>query len=512
MRRRGLVALLLVATAALAGCGAADGGPSDAAASVVETAAGPVRGVTHDGVQSWRGVPYAAPPVGDLRWSAPQPVEPWTDVLDGSDYGPVCLHGPTTNMSIALMEVGRSSEDCLTLNVHRPADADPDDPLPVMVWIHGGGFVFGSGSEAVYNSPELVRRGIVLVTLNYRLGRLGFLAHPELQDDASRVGNYGLLDQVAALEWVQQNIASFGGDPGNVTVFGESAGGMSVNALMTMPSADGLFERAISQSGFGREPGVPWEAATPRRHGSPSNRSQASDPSASELRALDAAQVMAVPPSTVPTGQIPFVDEVVPASVVDAFGAGTEADVPYLAGTTDLEVAADFDISDMTAARAARSLLVDQSRPVAVEAYGSEQELELHATSDALFTEPARHLAQEHAPEAPTYLYRFTVAPDTVLAAGGGAPHTAELAFVFDDVRRQGTPVANAEALADQVADLWVDFATDGEPDGWPRAETGEVMTFTLDGPVAGPDPWTARLDVVRTAYEQVLAAAGASV
>ena len=182
--------------------------------------------------------------------------------------------------------------------------------------------------------------------------------------------------------------------------------------------------------------------------------------------------------------------------------------MPYLVGTTDSELP-DATLEQLgPASGAVWSALRSSLRAETAAAYGPDAERDLHLGSDVLFTEPARHLALAHGDDAPTYRYRFTIAPDTVVAADGGAPHTAELAFVFDDVRRQGTPVANAEALAGQVADLWVDFATDGEPDGWPRAGTGEVMTFTLDGPVAGADPWTARLDVVEKAYEQVLAAA----
>lgn len=492
--------MVLAAPAALAGC-RDDPVPDDVdSAPVVETTAGPVRGLTHDGIQSWLGVPYAAPPVGELRWRPPQPVAPWSGVREGGDYGPVCLQGPPTPEP--LPELSRASEDCLNLNVHRPVGAD--GALPVMVWIHGGGFVYGAGSQAMYNSPGLVGRDIVLVTLNYRLGYLGFLAHPALQSDGSRVGNYGLLDQVAALEWVRDNIAAFGGDPDNVTIFGESAGGISVNALMAAPSAAGLFHRAISQSGFGREPSLGWDAAVAEA-GARFAPLVGAAPSAEDLRGIDGAQVVALP-MNINSGHAPLVDDVLPRRVHETFEAGDEADVPYLNGVTDLEVA-DTPAGSGVAADRVRARLLAESRDQARAAYGSDAELERRVTADVVFSEPARLLAREHADDAPTYRYVFGIAPQAVLAAVGGAPHGSELPFVFDDTARQGTPVANADALADQVAGLWVDFATDGRPDGWPRAETGRTMTFTLAGPVSGPDPWTARLDVVEMARIALLGA-----
>lgn len=491
MVRRALVVLLLLLASALAGC--RDESTPDDKGPIVETVSGGVRGTESGGVSSWRGIPYAAAPVGDLRWRAPEPMEPWRGTLEAEDYGPACLQGEPSALSQALTQVGASDEDCLTLNVHRPADLDSrgGDPLPVMVWVHGGALVHGSGGQPVYNSPELVRRGVVLVTLNYRLGRLGFLAHPALEAGEARVANFGLLDQVAALTWVQDNIAAFGGDPDNVTVFGGSAGGASVNALMASPAAQGLFDRAISQSGLGREPTLAWDDAL-ADGAAVLEPLVGPDPSAEDLRALEAGDVMDLPTDLL-SGQAPVLDDVLPAPVAQAFTAGDEAEVPYLNGTTDLELT-DRDLADRDLEDTGR----DPDRLRA--AYGSDAEIERHLLSDVLFTEPARHLALAHADDAPTYRYLFGIAPSPVLEDLGGAPHTSEIVFVFDDTRRQGTPVEGADALADAIADLWVDFATDGEPDGWPRAESGGLMRFGLDGPVAGPDPWQARLDLVEPA------------
>lgn len=493
MRPHAVVALLLAATALVAGCDDTQARPDG---MVVETESGPVVGVDAGGVESWLGIPYAAPPVGELRWRAPEPAASWDEPLDATEYGPGCLQAKPTPLTESLIGVDRTDEDCLTLNVHRPA-GDADD-LPVMVWIHGGGFVYGSGSQPTYNSPELVKRGIVLVTLNYRLGRLGFLAHPALQEGDDHVGNFGLLDQVAALEWVQDNITAFGGDRDNVTVFGESAGGMSVNALMSSPEAEGLFDRAISESGLGREPSQDWDAALADgvRTFEPL---VGEDPSADDLRDLDGADVVALSTDLL-VGEAPLLDDALPRSVSETFEAGAEAAVPYLTGTTDLEFP-DAAVKAVRDPEQWRAEVLGALGADALAVYGTRAELDLHVLSDVVFTEPARHLALEHAATASSYRYLFTIAPQALLDQFGGAPHTSEIPFVFDDTRRLGVDVPHADALADGVADLWVDFATDGEPDGWPPAGSGQIMTFTPDGPlVEESDPWRARLDLLEQA------------
>ena len=220
-------------------------------ATTAATGTGDVRGRIEKGIRVFRGIPYAAPAGGDHRWREPQPVVPWDGVRDCAEFGPICpqaeIPGVKSPASSMLQD-----EDCLNLNVWTPAEspAEAGTGLPVMVWIHGGAFQRGLGSAPMYCGKHLAERGVVLVTINYRLGPLGFLAHPLLTRESSRgcSGNYGLLDQIAALDWVRRNIASFGGDPGRVTIFGESAGAMSVCDLMVSPLAAGLFARAISQS------------------------------------------------------------------------------------------------------------------------------------------------------------------------------------------------------------------------------------------------------------------------
>jgi para-nitrobenzyl esterase len=232
---------------ALAGCALVSAASAQAAGEQVKIAGGTVEGTVQARVLSFKGIPFAAPPVGDLRWRAPQPVKPWTGVRPATAYGHDCAQLPFPGDAAPLGTP--PDEDCLVLNVWRPAER-PAAPLPVMVWIYGGGFVNGGSSPAVYDGSPFAKRGVVFVSFNYRVGRFGFFAHPALSKEPHEgpLGNYGYMDQIAALQWVQRNIAAFGGDPGNVTVFGQSAGAGSIAALLVMPAAAGLFRRAILQS------------------------------------------------------------------------------------------------------------------------------------------------------------------------------------------------------------------------------------------------------------------------
>lgn len=240
------VRVLALALAVIAVACASPSDTEQAPRVAVET--GVVQGERTGGVDVFRGVPYAAAPVGELRWRAPAPAPSWSGVRAAVEFAPACPQPPAPLFG----DVGETSEDCLYLNIWRPAGVRAGDRLPVMVWLHGGAFVIGSGSLPIYDGAALVGERLIVVSFNYRLGRLGFLAHPALSAERNGLsGNYGLLDQIAALEWVQRNIAAFGGDPQNVTAFGESAGGLSILALMTSLRAQGLFAKAIVQSGAG---------------------------------------------------------------------------------------------------------------------------------------------------------------------------------------------------------------------------------------------------------------------
>ena len=314
------------------------------AGDTVKVARGSLHGATAGPVTSFKGVPFAAPPTGDLRWKPPQAPAKWTGVREATSYSPSCMQ----MRRAAAVGTNGDSEDCLYLNIWAPADAKPGQKLPVMVWIHGGAFTGGSGTAAIYDGTHFAERGVILVTVNYRLGRLGFFAHPALtaENPSGPLGNYGLMDNIAALKWVKANIAAFGGDPGNVTAFGESAGGILVNFLMAAPEAKGLFAKAISESGFGRNGGVPIRgdaARTGEKIGVAYATAQgvmgSGADAAKALRALSAAE-LSKPVSGLadPGSPSPMVDGVVvPEAPWAAFAAGREAKVPYIAGGNSYE-------------------------------------------------------------------------------------------------------------------------------------------------------------------------------
>jgi para-nitrobenzyl esterase len=248
---------LRIAFAAAAALLSLAAGGAQAAPDTVKVVQGALHGAVAGDVASFKGIPFAAPPVGDLRWRPPQPAKPWAGMREATEFGPQCMQMRQVTPDV------KESEDCLTLNVYTPANFKPGAKLPVMVFIHGGSFTSGSGSLFLYDGSHFAQRGVVLVTVNYRLGRLGFFAHPALtaEQPGAELANYGMMDNLAALKWVQANIAAFGGDPKNVTAFGESAGGILINDLMASPKAQGLFAKAISESGFGRIPGLPMTQA-----------------------------------------------------------------------------------------------------------------------------------------------------------------------------------------------------------------------------------------------------------
>ncbi|WP_148615020.1 carboxylesterase/lipase family protein [Nocardioides rubriscoriae] len=452
---------------------------------LVETASGPVRGISDGTVRSWLGLPYAAPPTGPLRWRAPRPAAPWDGVRDASALGSPCLQPEQYTFGAKdLVQRPGSSEDCLYLNVVRPDDDDRD--LPVVVWLHGGGFFAGNGGTAATEADALVERGIVLVSVNYRLGRLGFFAHPSLRED---VANFGLLDQVAALRWVRANIAAFGGDAGNVTVAGGSAGAMSVNALMSMPLARGLFERAISQS-------APSDSRA-LSLGSARERGAETFPgmSPAQLRALPARDLLSSTFNTL-SGDAPIVDDVLPEPSAAAFAAGREAAVPYLLGTTADEFSDDDYRSFGVDPQALRATLGGPRHDTLVAAYGDRGTYDAEVLDDLVFDLPGIVRAASHGRRAPTFRYVFR--------ATGYSGHGAEGGYVFDTVDD-----GPDRALSDAVADYWVAFARTGRPEvpglpRWPEADSDGGSAYLSLAP-RGPrpyrqDPHLARLGALRGA------------
>jgi para-nitrobenzyl esterase len=435
---------------------------------------------TNPEVRVFKGIPYAASPTGDLRWRAPKAAASWDGARDATKFSRICIQEPYPGGSIYRKPPEPMSEDCLYLNVWTAAQA-AKERRPVMFWIHGGGLTRGSGSGQAYDGESLARKGVVVVTINYRLGVFGFLAHPELtrESDRNSSGNYGLLDQIAALEWVRKNIAAFGGDPQRVTIFGESAGSWSVNYLMAAPLAKGLFQRAIGESGgvFG---GV-TKLEQVERSGSKFAASMGAD-SAPALRAKSAAEVMnAAGGRTFP----PNVDGwLFPEDVITIFARGKQNDVPLIAGSNADEGTA---LSPWPANRTAADFEA-QSRRIfgdRIEQFlkfypaGSDREARAsHYASyrDFVFGWQMRTWVRMAAKtgKSNTYLYYFTRVPPGPLGATLGAYHAAEISYVFRNLHLATRPYEDADRkLSDAMSSYWVNFATTGDPNGdglpsWP--------------------------------------------
>ncbi len=482
---------------------------------VVVTSDGPVMGRAEADVLAFKGIPYAAPPLGPLRWKPPQSVQGWNEPRDAGRVGALCVQPPSGgDPGVGPLPM---SEDCLTLNVWAPSQREV--PLPVLVWIHGGGYNNGSGTAALYDGSNLARRDVVVVTINYRLGRLGFFDHPALAAERAageRGGNYGVMDQIAAMRWVRDNIAAFGGDPTQVTIFGESAGGVAVTQLMVAPSARGLFHRAVVQSGLGRQTAAQLDRDTANR---PSAQSLGEtfaqmaglgrDASAEALRSLDANAFLTPAPAFY-TDLILSDDQVVPHNVEAAFSAGDQAPVPLILGTNSAEFWW-IKPGDPGAYGKVDDALTDAEREALVTAYGGQPAYDAGVVSDLIFNEPVRHLARLHAGAGhPTWLYRFDVVPVSNPEPSGGATHASERAYVFDNLETVGRPmgVRDRETAA-AMADYWTRFAATGDPNGggrpeWPRSgEDDLLLEFTNDGPVAKPMPYKERLDLIERYYER---------
>ena len=507
----------------LIGGAAAQAAPAPVRAKVAQ---GTAQGVVQGDVLSFKGLPFAASPTGALRWRAPQSAPAWKGVRQANAYGADCMQKPFPGDAAPLGVT--PAEDCLYLNVWRPAQAS-SAKLPVMVWIYGGGFVNGGASPAVYDGSQFAKQGVVLVSFNYRLGRFGFFAHPALTREAGAepIGNYGTMDQIAALKWVKANIAGFGGDPNNVTIFGESAGGSSVLTLMTSPAARGLFHKAIVQSGGGRGGLMPMRKISDDQPGLPSAESlgvafaqsvgvEGSDAAAlAALRALPAEAVVAglnMASMRTPTyvGG-PLLDGRIIVAAPDAvIRAGGQAKVPLMIGATS----ADIGFSTAASKDALfQGFGASAERARAVYDPGGEVSLGAVKTkvgADQTMVEPARYVAELVSNQGvPVYAYRFSYVAESLRKALPGAPHATELPFVFDTAEaRYGAKLTAADKAAAQAANAyWAAFAKSAEPRApggpdWPRydAKTDLILDFTNDGPKAGPDPWKDRLDLVAAA------------
>ncbi len=481
---------------------------------VVRIDTGQLSGVESRGTVSFKGIPYAAPPVGPLRWRPPQPATNWSGVRIADHVGPVCMQKVDTNDN----GVGPppASEDCLNLDVYAPA-ATREHKHPVMLWIHGGGFVNGSGTAALYDGTELAKQGIVVVSINYRLGPFGFFAHPALtrENPAGPLGNFAFMDQIAALQWVKRNIAAFGGDPGNVTIFGESAGGAAVITLMVSPAARGLFHRAISQSGVARR--RPPYLNHPNAEGTPSAEEAGQNfarqlgvdgNDVAALRAIPAQQIVDAADVHLPDGSGPMIDgRIVPDQPAAMFSRGEQARVPFMLGSNAWEFQPGHDAEDPST----HLKLSAEYRARLVAAYGSEDAFRGHVESDVLFTETAWSLARMHARLAPAYLYRFSVLSETAPATVKAAPHASDRQYVFKTLNASPWPTGPMDAkAADVISAYWVAFARTGDPNGaarpsWPKYSPAadELIEFTNSGPVLRKTPDAAILEVIASRYAE---------
>jgi para-nitrobenzyl esterase len=467
---------------------------------VIDTPAGRLRGREAPGLLVFKGVRYARPPTGPLRWRPPQPLPRWPGVADAGAFGPAALQPRSGPGNIYADDLGEMSEDCLTLNIWTPKGASK---APVMVWIHGGALVTGSSREAIYDGAALAARGVVVVTINYRLGVLGYLAHPGLSAESpvGISGNYGLLDQIAALAWVRDNIAAFGGDPARVTVAGQSAGGLSILYLMASPIARGLFSQAIAESSYMISCPDLKHQAFGMISGEAAGLLTQEALQAPNLAALRAMEGPALIRATAAVGFAPFgvVDgKVLPSQVLDIFERGEQAPVPVMAGFTSGEIRS----LTMLAPRAPSS--PEAYEKAIAERYGDltgaflklypsadmAQSI-LKTTRDALYGWTAEKLARTQTSKgAGAYLYLFDHGYPDADAAGLHAFHASEIPYVFGDFDKTPPhwprPPATApeERFSQAMGDYWASFVATGAPRAkgeadWPAFGTaGAYMDF----------------------------------
>jgi para-nitrobenzyl esterase len=466
------------------------------AAPQVATESGVLAGASDHGLTVYKGIPYAAAPVGDLRWRAPAPKAPWSGTRQAHSFAPACMQ---KGVSMPGETPPAMSEDCLYLNIWAPR-ASARDHLPVIVWIHGGGYRNGSAAMPLYWGDRLAGKGVIVVTIAYRLGPLGFLALPELTGESPRhsSGNYGLMDQIAALEWIQRNIAAFGGDPNRVTIAGQSSGAISVSVLMASPRAKGLFQRAIGESGGLFEPlqlAPNYLLANAERDGAKYAASLGT-PSLRALRLLPATELLGGDDAGGITHPV-IEANVLPLAPADAFAAARQNDVPLLIGSNAEEARALTDVTHTKAAtfdadversfgRLPPALIA--AYPHATDAQAPQARLDLERDLRFGWDMWAWARLQAATGHEPVYYYSFRQQPPFPIGsvyAGWGASHFAELWYVFDHFDQAPWHWTQGDRnLAAAMSSYWVNFARSGNPNGgglplWPAFnDAGEVQSL----------------------------------
>lgn len=456
-------------------------------AESVQVTGGAIRGsVGADGLKQYHGIPYAAPPVGRLRWAPPAPIAPWQGERSAAQAGPACMQ-PVGQGGTFYGEQGfPMSEDCLTLNVWTRADHE-DEQLPVMVWVHGGALVTGRGDA--YPGELLTSKGVVLVTINYRLGRFGFFAHPELSAENAQgaSGNQGIRDQIQALQWVRDNIRRFGGDPDNVTIFGESAGSLSMSLLQASPLAKGLFHRVIGQSGGAFQPMWFRDRATQYADSAEALGQRfatalaggSDEVAMADLRELSADHVLEVinsAPEFSNYDSLAIVDgEVIPDEVAQIFATGRQADVPVMIGsnanegTTFLEFFTPiFGEGSQGFAAYSEATLPEVAQGIGDHYADDPREAWADLFGDVLFAYPMRAWARSMANvDSDAYLYWFTWSPPVANKEWYRAFHAGEIGYVFGNLTMfNATPGPEDHQLSEMMAEIWTQFARTGDPNG----------------------------------------------
>lgn len=461
--------VLLLAGNLLSGVSDSVAAAEPSATPIVATSSGKLEGRKERGLEIFRGVPFAAPPVGSLRWREPRAVAAWAGVRKADAYAASCMQKTGIPVSAGGTD-GPLSEDCLYLNVWTPA-SDTTGRRPVMVWIHGGALVFGSGNVALYDGTALAQRGAVVVTINYRMGALGFFSHQAIDGRGpSSPVNYGLLDQIAALRWVRENIAAFGGDPGNVTIFGESAGAQSVLALYASPLAQGLFHKGIAQSPYGIPSHTRAKAREVSEQVATAVGLAGTSATTAQLRAVPAARFFPLGEKG-PTLAPGFIvgDEALPRPILETFQQGKQARVPLIVGSNSDEatVALAFGVDPAKVVeklRAAKFLLRKFYPGVTDDA-----QLGREAVRDLVFTAFARRIAYLHSRSTPTWRYYFSHVQQGLRGKVPGVGHGNEIPFAMGTGGDCGclmVPFTAADhRFSRQVGDYWFAFARSGRPD-----------------------------------------------